>query len=100
MGNRDLEVVGKSVDHCSPNAAAGRAAGHHERIRSQIDEIAGERCPEERAGVLLGEQDVILARCDLRDELVALGRDRWRYIVFSSSAITSSQGLMLASSSL
>ena len=52
--HQDPEVIGESVDHRAAHATAGGAAADDQRIDAQIDEIAGERCAEEGARVLLG----------------------------------------------
>ena len=75
LGYQHPEVERERIDHAGPYAAARRAAGDHERVRLQIDEMAHERRAEEGAGVLLRQQHVPAARGDLLDEVVTVRRD-------------------------
>jgi len=74
LGHGDAEVVGKGIDHATAHAAAGGAAGDDHAVAAKIDQVAGERGAEERAGVLLGQQDIAFDRGDFRDEAIAF---RW-----------------------
>ena len=43
LRDEDTEIIGKSVYHAAANAPACRAAGHNKRIRTEVDQIAGQR---------------------------------------------------------
>src|SRR5690606_35400796 len=66
------EVVRKCVDDRSTNTSARSAPSNNERVRSRIDKIACEWRTEERARMLLGDQDVLRLRRNVRNELVSL----------------------------
>ena len=48
--DRDTEIVGKRIDHACAYAAAGGAAGHDQGVCPEVDQVAGQRRGEERAG--------------------------------------------------
>src|SRR5690606_16046870 len=72
LGHGDAEVVRKCVDDRSTNTSARSAPSNNERVRSRIDKIACEWRTEERARMLLGDQDVLRLRRNVRNELVSL----------------------------
>src|SRR4029077_4500311 len=74
LRDKDTEIIiGKSVYHAAANAPACRAAGHNKRIRTEVDQITGQRCAEESAWMLFWQQNVLFARRDLWHERVTLG---------------------------
>ena len=76
LGHQHAEIEGERVDDAAAHAAARRAAGDDERVGLQVDQVARERRGEERARVLLRDQDLAGLRRDLRDEVVAAFGDR------------------------
>src|SRR6266511_992674 len=68
----DLEVVGESVHHGGPHAAAGSGPCDQERIHLQLVQITDEGGAEEDARLVIEDHDVALLRGDLPHDLVAV----------------------------
>ncbi len=74
-GHRDPEVIGEGIDGGRPNAAARRATCHHKRIDSEVNQVTHQRCSEERTRMSFRQHNILRARPDPVNELVALLRN-------------------------
>src|SRR6266852_4390236 len=68
----DPEVIGEGIDGGRPNAAARRATCHHKRIDSEVNQVTHQRCSEERTRMSFRQHNILRARPDPVNELVAL----------------------------
>src|SRR6185295_9277343 len=69
---RDAKVEGERVDDAAAHASRRRAPRHHQCIGSRVDQVACQWRAEEGARVFLWQQDVVLTRGDLGDEVIAV----------------------------
>src|SRR5262245_18105768 len=59
LRDEDAQIIGERVDHAAANASACRTSGHNERVGAEVDQITGEWSAEERAWMLLRQQNVL-----------------------------------------